>query len=56
MYIIGGDGTQKRVDLFFKAIEKSDLQVAAARISKIIDNDIAVIDKSFGFDTIVEEA
>ncbi|KAL5569792.1 hypothetical protein UlMin_026367 [Ulmus minor] len=56
VYIIGGDGTQKGAALIYKEIEKRGLQVAVAGIPKTIDNDIAVIDKSFGFDTAVEEA
>ncbi|KAM6582054.1 hypothetical protein CsatB_009056 [Cannabis sativa] len=56
VYIIGGDGTQKGADLIYKEVEKRGLQVAVAGIPKTIDNDIAVIDKSFGFDTAVEEA
>ncbi|KAK3026428.1 hypothetical protein RJ639_041440 [Escallonia herrerae] len=39
-----------------KEVEKRGIQVAVAGIPKTIDNDIAVIDKSFGFDTAVEEA
>ncbi|KAJ9678754.1 hypothetical protein PVL29_020830 [Vitis rotundifolia] len=56
VYIIGGDGTQKGAALIYKEVEKRGLQVAVAGIPKTIDNDIAVIDKSFGFDTAVEEA
>lgn len=56
VYIIGGDGTQKGAALIFKEVEKRGLQVSVAGIPKTIDNDIAVIDKSFGFDTAVEEA
>uniref|UniRef100_A0A2C9UIR8 Phosphofructokinase domain-containing protein n=1 Tax=Manihot esculenta TaxID=3983 RepID=A0A2C9UIR8_MANES len=56
VYIIGGDGTQKGADLIYKEVEKRGLRVAVAGIPKTIDNDIAVIDKSFGFDTAVEEA
>ncbi|RWW47310.1 hypothetical protein BHE74_00046713 [Ensete ventricosum] len=37
-------------------IRRRRLKVAVAGIPKTIDNDIAVIDKSFGFDTAVEEA
>uniref|UniRef100_A0A2P2JCN9 Phosphofructokinase domain-containing protein n=1 Tax=Rhizophora mucronata TaxID=61149 RepID=A0A2P2JCN9_RHIMU len=37
-------------------IRKRGLKVAVAGIPKTIDNDIPVIDKSFGFDTAVEEA
>ncbi|XP_010275417.1 PREDICTED: ATP-dependent 6-phosphofructokinase 6 isoform X2 [Nelumbo nucifera] len=56
VYIIGGDGTQKGAAAIFKEVEKRGLKVAVAGIPKTIDNDIAVIDKSFGFDTAVEEA
>ncbi|OAY82170.1 ATP-dependent 6-phosphofructokinase 3 [Ananas comosus] len=56
VYIIGGDGTQKGALEIFKEIRRRGLKVAVAGIPKTIDNDIAVIDKSFGFDTAVEEA
>ncbi|KAF5959775.1 hypothetical protein HYC85_000984 [Camellia sinensis] len=56
VYIIGGDGTQKGAAAIYKEVEKRGLKVAVAGIPKTIDNDIAVIDKSFGFDTAVEEA
>ncbi|KAL0547233.1 hypothetical protein IC582_017162 [Cucumis melo] len=56
VYIIGGDGTQRGAALIYQEIAKRGLQVAVAGIPKTIDNDIAVIDKSFGFDTAVEEA
>lgn len=42
--------------MFAKEVEKRGIKVAVAGIPKTIDNDIAVIDKSFGFDTAVEEA
>ncbi|KAJ0964674.1 hypothetical protein J5N97_025812 [Dioscorea zingiberensis] len=56
VYIIGGDGTQKGASVIFEEIQRRGLKVAVAGIPKTIDNDIAVIDKSFGFDTAVEEA
>ncbi|KAK9099202.1 hypothetical protein Syun_026247 [Stephania yunnanensis] len=56
VYIIGGDGTQKGASVIFKEMRRRGLKVAIAGIPKTIDNDIAVIDKSFGFDTAVEEA
>lgn len=56
VYIIGGDGTQKGASAIYKEVEKRRLHVAVAGVPKTIDNDIAVIDKSFGFDTAVEEA
>uniref|UniRef100_A0A2P2IZB0 ATP-dependent 6-phosphofructokinase n=2 Tax=Rhizophora mucronata TaxID=61149 RepID=A0A2P2IZB0_RHIMU len=56
VYIIGGDGTQKGASAIFEEIRRRKLKVAVAGIPKTIDNDIMVIDKSFGFDTAVEEA
>ncbi|PKA57218.1 6-phosphofructokinase 3 [Apostasia shenzhenica] len=56
VYIIGGDGTQKGASAIFEEVQRRDLAVAVVGIPKTIDNDIAVIDKSFGFDTAVEEA
>ncbi|XP_077217382.1 ATP-dependent 6-phosphofructokinase 3-like [Tasmannia lanceolata] len=56
VYIIGGDGTQKGASVIFEEIERRGLKVVVVGIPKTIDNDIAVIDKSFGFDTAVEEA
>lgn len=56
VYIIGGDGTQKGASVIFEEIRRRGLTVAVAGIPKTIDNDIPVIDKSFGFDTAVEEA
>ncbi|KAL6519155.1 ATP-dependent 6-phosphofructokinase 3 [Orobanche gracilis] len=56
VYIIGGDGTQKGAAVIFEEIRRRGLMVAVAGIPKTIDNDIPVIDKSFGFDSAVEEA
>ncbi|XP_027084474.1 ATP-dependent 6-phosphofructokinase 6-like isoform X2 [Coffea arabica] len=56
VYIIGGDGTQKGAAAIYKEVRRRGLKVAVAGIPKTIDNDIPVIDRSFGFDTAVEEA
>ncbi|GLT32252.1 hypothetical protein SLA2020_069310 [Shorea laevis] len=56
VYIIGGDGTQRGASLVYEEIRRRGLKVVVAGIPKTIDNDIPVIDKSFGFDTAVEEA
>ncbi|KAL5558621.1 hypothetical protein UlMin_034832 [Ulmus minor] len=56
VYIIGGDGTQKGAAVIYQEIRRRGLKVAVAGIPKTIDNDIPVIDRSFGFDTAVEEA
>ncbi|XP_015694108.2 ATP-dependent 6-phosphofructokinase 3-like [Oryza brachyantha] len=56
VYVIGGDGTQRGAGVIFEEVRRRGLKVAVAGIPKTIDNDIPVIDKSFGFDTAVEEA
>ncbi|KAL3363642.1 hypothetical protein AABB24_012745 [Solanum stoloniferum] len=56
VYIIGGDGTQRGAEVIFEEIRRRGLNVAVAGIPKTIDNDIPVIDRSFGFDSAVEEA
>jgi 6-phosphofructokinase 1 len=49
VYIIGGDGTQRGAHLLHQSIKTSKLDIALIGIPKTIDNDIPVIDKSFGF-------
>ncbi|KAM1013303.1 hypothetical protein EV1_042899 [Malus domestica] len=56
VFIIGGDGTQKGAAVIYEEIRRRGLKVSVAGIPKTIDNDIPVIDRSFGFDTAVEEA
>ncbi|KAG8052788.1 hypothetical protein GUJ93_ZPchr0001g29265 [Zizania palustris] len=56
VYIIGGDGTQKGASVIYEEVRRQGLKCSVVGVPKTIDNDIAVIDKSFGFDTAVEEA
>jgi 6-phosphofructokinase 1 len=56
VYIIGGDGTQKGAAVIYEEVRRRGLKVVVSGIPKTIDNDIPVIDRSFGFDTAVEEA
>ncbi|XP_057956942.1 ATP-dependent 6-phosphofructokinase 6-like [Malania oleifera] len=56
VYIIGGDGTLKGASAIFEEIRRRGLYVSVVGIPKTIDNDIPVVDKSFGFATAVEEA
>lgn len=56
LYIIGGDGTHKGIyKLYEYATENLD-KISICGIPKTIDNDIPLIDKSFGFDTSCEVA
>uniref|UniRef100_A0A7S1XCF7 Phosphofructokinase domain-containing protein n=1 Tax=Compsopogon caeruleus TaxID=31354 RepID=A0A7S1XCF7_9RHOD len=56
LYIIGGDGTVRGAQAIADEVERRGMRVAVSHIPKTIDNDLVVIDKSFGFDTAVEEA
>ncbi|MCL4161666.1 UNVERIFIED_CONTAM: hypothetical protein GTU68_009880 [Idotea baltica] len=56
IYCIGGDGTHKGINALHKEIAKRDLKILICGIPKTIDNDIPLIDQSFGFETSVEEA
>lgn len=56
MFAIGGDGTLKAVDLICDEIARRQLRISVIAIPKTIDNDIALVSRSFGFDTAVEMA
>lgn len=56
VYCIGGDGTHRGILNLFQEFTRKKLNVSIVGIPKTIDNDIAIIDKSFGFETAVEEA
>jgi len=51
LFCIGGDGTLRGAHAIYEEIEKRKLKIAIAGIPKTIDNDINLIDKSFGFET-----
>ena len=56
LFCIGGDGTQRGTLDIANEIEKRKLKIATIGIPKTVDNDFALIQKSFGFDTAVEKA
>jgi len=51
LFCIGGDGTLHGANAIHQEISKRNLDIAVAGIPKTIDNDINLIDKSFGFET-----
>ena len=51
LFCIGGDGTLRGAHDIHKEIEKRKLKIGVAGIPKTIDNDIDLIQKSFGFET-----
>jgi 6-phosphofructokinase 1 len=56
IFSIGGDGTHRGILAMSKEIEKRGLKIILAGIPKTIDNDIPIIDRSFGFESSVEQA
>ncbi|MBW2545248.1 MAG: ATP-dependent 6-phosphofructokinase [Deltaproteobacteria bacterium] len=52
-FCIGGDGTMKAAELITKEIDRRDLKISVIGIPKTIDNDLNLIDKTFGFDTAI---
>jgi 6-phosphofructokinase 1 len=51
LFCIGGDGTLRGAHAIHQEIEMRKLKIAVAGIPKTIDNDIDLIQKSFGFET-----
>ncbi|MFW6213988.1 MAG: 6-phosphofructokinase, partial [Spirochaetota bacterium] len=56
LFTIGGDGTQKGALALTDEIEKRGLKISIIGVPKTIDNDLAFIQKSLGFETAVAEA
>ena len=53
VFCIGGDGTARGAHDIAVEAERRGLSISVISIPKTIDNDIAFIDKSFGFETAV---
>ncbi len=56
LYVIGGDGTHKGIQRLANEIRKRKLKIALVGVPKTIDNDIQIIDYSFGFSSAVQAA
>lgn len=56
VFVVGGNGGNAGASAIAKECMAQDHKCAVVGIPKSIDNDILVIDKTFGFDTAVEEA
>ena len=54
LFTIGGDGTQRGSRDIVNALKKRNLPISVVGIPKTIDNDINVVQRSFGFETAVE--
>lgn len=56
LFIVGGDGTHRGAFKISQECAARGLNVSVAGIPKTIDNDLAIIDQSFGFQSAVEAA
>ncbi|MDR1997438.1 MAG: ATP-dependent 6-phosphofructokinase [Candidatus Margulisbacteria bacterium] len=56
LFVVGGDGTMRGAMELAKEMEKRRQPISIIGIPKTIDNDIAFIERTFGFETAVEEA
>ncbi|MBP7654391.1 ATP-dependent 6-phosphofructokinase [Candidatus Dependentiae bacterium] len=56
LFCIGGDGTLRGASAIYKEITKRKLKISVVGIPKTIDNDIAYMDKTFGFETAFSKA
>ena len=55
LYVIGGDGTLAACDKLIKYFRNNKTNIMVGLLPKTIDNDVGIIDQSFGFYTAVDE-
>ena len=56
LFTIGGDGTQRGAHAIAQEIKRRKLPICVVGIPKTIDNDLNLMDKTFGFETAVASA
>jgi 6-phosphofructokinase 1 len=56
LFTIGGDGTLRGARDIAEEVKKRKLKISVIGVPKTIDNDIAFVQQSFGFETAVSEA
>ena len=56
LFVIGGDGTQHGALAISEEVEKRGYKCSVIGIPKTVDNDFLFIDRSFGFETAVQQA
>jgi 6-phosphofructokinase 1 len=55
LFCVGGDGTMRAAEKLTAEITRRKIRIAVIGIPKTIDNDLNLIEKSFGFDTAIEK-
>lgn len=56
LFVLGGNGTHAGALAIHNECHKRGMKVVVVGVPKTIDNDILLMDRTFGFDTAVEEA
>ncbi|MFO7568179.1 MAG: ATP-dependent 6-phosphofructokinase [Smithellaceae bacterium] len=56
LFCVGGDGTMRAAEKINREISARSAKIAVIGIPKTIDNDLNLIEKSFGFDTAIEKS
>jgi 6-phosphofructokinase 1 len=56
LFTIGGDGTMRAAHAIAAEVQKQRLPISVVGVPKTIDNDVAFVDKTFGFETAVSVA
>jgi 6-phosphofructokinase 1 len=56
LFVIGGDGTQYAAHMIFQEAKKQGYHISIVGVPKSIDNDVLLIDKTFGFESAVATA
>jgi len=55
-FVIGGDGTLRGAQAIYEEITRRNLKIAVIGIPKTIDNDVLLVERTFGFETAVSIA
>jgi 6-phosphofructokinase 1 len=56
LFTVGGDGTLRGAHAIYEEIARRGARIAVVAVPKTVDNDIAFVDKTFGYDSAVERA
>ncbi len=56
LYVIGGDGSLRATQAISEEVTNRGLKISVIGVPKTIDNDIAFVSRSFGFETAVDAA
>ncbi|HLL84548.1 MAG TPA: ATP-dependent 6-phosphofructokinase [Longimicrobium sp.] len=56
LFVVGGDGTLRGAHALHEELTRRGARIGIVGVPKTIDNDVAFVDKTFGYDTAVELA